>query len=197
VDDSEVIHDPDAHVVRFESGDRRRAGNLRQESCTVDEGAVGRYEGQPLEALRALMKPFVTAKWMADPYSAMLGQEVLADFITSGHFERYLRRACTRNAARRRVLIAALQHHLRDRIEIAGENAGVHLLVWLEDVAPRDVATIVDRAARAGVGVYPISPCYSRAPRRAGFLFGYASMTESEIRTGVRRFAEVVTTRSN
>ncbi len=141
---------------------------------------------------RPLVKPFVAAKWMADRYTSMLGQEALADFITTGQFERYLRRACTRNARRRRALIDALRENFGDRTEIMGENAGVHLLVWLKDARPSDIGAIIERAASAGIGIYPISPNYSRAPRRAGFLFGYAALTEASIRVGIRRFSEVV-----
>lgn len=141
---------------------------------------------------RALAKPFVAAKWMSDRYTAMLGQEALTDFITAGHFERYLRRSCTRNAARRRVLIEALKEHLGDRVEIAGENAGVHLLVWLNEVAPRELDALIARAARAAVGLYPVTPYYARPPPRAGLLFGYASLTEADIRAGIRRFAAAI-----
>jgi GntR family transcriptional regulator / MocR family aminotransferase len=141
---------------------------------------------------RPLVGAFIAAKWMADRFTATLYQEVLADFITSGHFERYLRRASTRNAARRRVLIESLRKYFGDRVEIAGENAGVHLLVWLNGMEAREVPAIIERAASAGVGVYPINLFYSRPPRRAGFLFGYASLTEADIRAGVRRLAKVV-----
>ena len=139
-----------------------------------------------------LVRPFLAAKWASDRFSAMLPQEALADFIASGQFERYLRRAGSRNAARRRALIRALGERFGERVEIAGENTGVHLLVWLNDVAPRKVDAVIARAARAGVGVYPITPCYADPPRRAGLLFGYASLTEAEIREGIRRLAEVL-----
>jgi GntR family transcriptional regulator/MocR family aminotransferase len=140
----------------------------------------------------ALVEPFERAKVVADRYTGMLGQEALTDFIVSGQFERYLRRARARNAALRRVLIGSLRQQLGDRIEIAGENAGVHLLVWLNGVRPGDVAPIIARAAKAGVGVYPIDPYYSKPPSRAGLLFGYAALSEADIRAGVRRFAAVV-----
>jgi len=52
----------------------------------------------------------------------------------------------------------------------------VHLLVWLNDVRPRDLDGVSARAAGAGVGLYPISPYYARPPGRAGLLFGYASL---------------------
>ena len=140
---------------------------------------------------RALVRAFLAAKWAADRFSAPLYQEALAELITSGQFERYLRRAGTRNAGRRRALIAALRERFGDRVEIAGENTGVHLVVWLEDVPPRELPALIARAARAGVGIYPVAPFYAEPPRRAGLLFGYAALTDSEIRAGVRRLAEL------
>ena len=138
------------------------------------------------------MAPFVSAKWLADRYTAMLGQEVLADFIASGHFERYLRRACTRNAARRKVLVESLERYFGDRVEIAGENAGVHLLVWFKGVKPHDLPHLIARAEHSGVGLYSAAPFYSTPPKRAGLLFGYAALTETEIRAGIRKLATIV-----
>ena len=141
---------------------------------------------------RALVRPFLAAKWAADRFSPMLAQEALADFIASGQFERYLRRAGARNAARRRALVAALQQHFGARVEIAGENTGVHLVVWLKDVRPRDLDPLIARAANAGVGLYSIASCFARPQHRAGLLFGYASLSEAEIRAGIRLLAEIV-----
>jgi GntR family transcriptional regulator/MocR family aminotransferase len=141
---------------------------------------------------RPLVRPFAAAKWVTDRFSATLAQEAVTDFITSGQFERYLRRAGGRNASRRRTLIAALRQHFGSRVETSGENTGVHLLVWLNDVRPRDLDTTIERARRAGVGIYSIGPYYARPPRRAGLLFGYASLTEAEIRAGIRLLADVI-----
>jgi GntR family transcriptional regulator/MocR family aminotransferase len=138
-----------------------------------------------------LVRPFLAAKWVGDRFSATLVQQAVADFIASGQFERYLRRAGTRNAARRHALIGALRQHFGERVEIGGENTGVHLLVWLNDTRPAGLDALIESAARAGVGIYSIAPYYSRAPRRAGLLFGYASLTESEIRAGIRLLAGV------
>jgi len=141
---------------------------------------------------RALVRPFLAAKWAADRFSAPLYQEALAELITSGQFERYLRRAGARNAGRRRALIAALRERFGSRVEIAGENTGVHLVVWLNDVPPRELGALIARAARAGVGIYSVAPYYAEPPRRAGLLFGYAALTEGEIGAGVRRLAELI-----
>jgi len=98
---------------------------------------------------RALVRPFLAAKWAADRFSATLAQAALAEFIAGGHFERYLRRASGRNAARRRTLIEALRQHFGERMEVAGEDAGVHLLVWLNKVAPRGAAVRLHVAKRS------------------------------------------------
>jgi GntR family transcriptional regulator/MocR family aminotransferase len=172
------------------------------QSLDRDERAIymGSFSKTLFPALRvgylvlpgALMRPVLAAKWAADRFSAPLYQEARAELITSGQFERYLRRAGARNAARRRALIAALREHFGGRVEIAGENTGAHLVVWLNDVAPREIGGLIARAARSGVGIYSVAPFYAEPPRRAGLLFGYAALTEGEIRAGVRRLAEVL-----
>ena len=141
---------------------------------------------------RSLVPPFVAAKWATDRFSATLAQEALTDFITTGQFERYLRRAGNRNAAKRRALIGALRQHFGERVEIAGENTGVHLVVWLNEVRPRELDAVIARAREAGVGLYSVAPFYTNPPPRAGLLFGYASLTEADIRAAIRRVADVV-----
>ena len=140
---------------------------------------------------RALVRPFVAAKWVADRFSTPLPQAALAQFIASGQFERYLRRAGLRNAARRRTLIEALRQHFGDRIQIAGENTGVHLVVWFNHVRPQQLDALIARAAQAGVGLYSVAPYYAKPPARAGLLFGYASLSVADIRAGVRKLASL------
>jgi GntR family transcriptional regulator/MocR family aminotransferase len=138
-----------------------------------------------------LVEPFTAAKWLTDRHTATLEQEVLAEFVAEGHFERHLRRARTRNASRRKALLASLREHLGDRVEIMGANAGVHLVVWLRDVPARGLGRVIAGAAEAGVGVYPVAPYYIEPPRRAGLILGYASLAEREIREGIGRLAAV------
>ena len=142
---------------------------------------------------RALVRPFIAAKWVSDRFTTPLPQAALADFITSGAIERHLRRAGLHNAARRRTLIGDLQQQLGDRIEIAGENTGVHLVVWLYVMRPRDLPALMARAEAAGIGLYSVAPYYAQPQPRAGLLFGYASLSEAEIRTGIRKLAALLT----
>jgi GntR family transcriptional regulator/MocR family aminotransferase len=51
---------------------------------------------------------------------------------------------------------------------------------------------VLTLSAEQGVAVYPVSPCYSRPPRHATFLLGYAALSEDLIREGVEKFAGAV-----
>jgi len=195
--DSWVIEDDYVSEFRYEGHPLEALQSLDRDGRVI---YVGTFSKTLFPALRigylvlprSLVPSFRAAKWATDRFSAMLAQEALTDFITSGQFERYLRRAGNRNAARRRALIGALQQHFGDRVEIAGENTGVHLVVWLNDVRPRDLPAVIARARAAGVGLYSVAPFHTSPPPRAGLLFGYASMTEAAIRAAIRRVAEIV-----
>jgi DNA-binding transcriptional MocR family regulator len=56
----------------------------------------------------------------------------------------------------------------------------------------RDGGTIKEvsrKAQTAGVGFYPVDPCYLKPPKRTGIVLGYAPLREHEIREGIRRLA--------
>jgi GntR family transcriptional regulator/MocR family aminotransferase len=142
-----------------------------------------------------LVRPFRVAKWLADRHTPTLWQEVLTDFIREGHLERHIRRSRVRNAARRAALLEAVEHHLREYVEVVGANAGEHLVAWLREVERGELDELVREAARVGVGVYPIAPYYLEPPPRAGLLLGYAAMREVDIDAGIHRLASVLSER--
>jgi GntR family transcriptional regulator/MocR family aminotransferase len=139
-----------------------------------------------------LVGVFRATKWVTDRHSPTLYQQVLADFIADGHFERHLRRSRTRHAARRAALLEALDAFLRDRVDVVGANTGKHVLVWLRDVPARAMPAVAAEARKDGVGVYPVTPYYFKPPRRAGFLLGYTPLDERDIREGIHRFAKAI-----
>ena len=139
-----------------------------------------------------LCPSFLVAKAFADTGTAHLEQRVLADFIAQGFFERHLRRARVRNAARREALLAALEAEIGDAVEVVGDNAGLHVVAWLERVRPGELRTLRELAARRDVGIHPVTPFYTERPDRAGIILGYAALDEAAIREGVSRLAEAL-----
>lgn len=139
-----------------------------------------------------LRAPAVAIKHLADRHTPTLTQAAIADFIAEGHFERYVRRSRTRNAKRREALLSALRRHFGDQVRIQGSNAGLHLMIWFNGLAPARTAEMVARAAEAGVGVYPLDPYFLGAPKEAGLLLGYTSMDERAITDGIGRLARAL-----
>jgi GntR family transcriptional regulator/MocR family aminotransferase len=138
----------------------------------------------------SLLAAFTAAKWLCDRHTATLEQETLAEFIASGMYERHLRRVRRRNEAARDVLLGAVKKHLGDRVEVTGEGAGAHIVLWPRDDMAEDA--IVAAALDRGVGVYGIGGYYLRRPSPAGLLLGYSRMREAEIREGVKRLGAVI-----
>lgn len=140
----------------------------------------------------SLVEPIAALRILTDYHTPTFQQAALADFITHGHFESHLRRARVRNAKKRAALLDALQKYLGSRAQVVGENAGVHVVVWLPELEASNADALRQQAARVGVGLYGVEPYYRQPPARAGLLFGYASLDEREIHDGIKLLGQVL-----
>lgn len=146
---------------------------------------------------KALSAAFHAAKRLADRHAPALEQDALAALLASGAYERHVRRVRRRNAERRSALLSALRSALGDRVEIAGADAGLHVVAWLTAFTMKQEAGLVAAARAAGIGVYPITPLYhpssvSPRPDHPGLVIGYASLDGREIARGIERLAAVL-----
>jgi GntR family transcriptional regulator/MocR family aminotransferase len=139
-----------------------------------------------------LLRAFTLAKAYADTGGATLEQLALADLVEGGHLERHVRRSRVRNAARREALRAAVERHLGRDASLAGTRAGLHGLLWVHALPGSREAELRRAAQDRGVGLYPVRPYYTRPPRRAGYVLGYASLDEAAIDAGIARVAEAL-----
>ena len=143
-----------------------------------------------LIAPKRLVTAFTAAKWLCDRQTAMLEQHALAEFISGGIYGRYLRRVRRRNTARRQVMLDSIHKYMGQRVEITGDGAGAHIVLWPRGGVVEEV--VIKSAALRGVAVYPISPYFLKPPTRTGIMLGYSRMRETEIREGIRRLSEVL-----
>jgi GntR family transcriptional regulator/MocR family aminotransferase len=143
-----------------------------------------------LIAPKRLIAAFTAAKWLCDRHTATLEQQALAKFISQGIYERYLRRVRRRNAARRQALLDAIGKWIGDRVEITGDGAGAHVVLWPRQRIREEA--VMKSAESLGVGIYGISPYFLRPPFRTGIMLGYARMREREIREGIRQLSKVL-----
>jgi len=140
-------------------------------------------------APQSLVPAFTAAKWLSDRHSAMLEQQALAEFIATGLYERHLRRLRRKSAALRRALLHGILEFLGDRVEVTGDGAGAHVVLW--PLGRVSEVALVARAAAMNVGIYGISRYYLKQPPRTGIMLGYWRLNEEEIREGIRRLADV------
>lgn len=137
---------------------------------------------------------FAEAKRLTDRHTPLLEQEALAEFLSSGGYERHIRSIRRRNAERRAALLQALAAECGSRLTVTGADTGLHVVAWLNGVPAEREAAIVEAARELGVGLYPIGPLYASGmerPADAGFVIGYAAHEVEVIRRGVAGLAKV------
>lgn len=144
-----------------------------------------------------LVPVFRQAKRLADRHTPVLEQRVLAALIESGAYERHVRRMRRENERRRAALLDGIARFLPADAEVSGTAAGLHVVIWLPSLRPRDEPALVLAARDKGVGVYPLSPLFAMPPsqgrtRPAGLVLGYASLTPRQIGEGMRIVGAVI-----
>jgi GntR family transcriptional regulator / MocR family aminotransferase len=113
-----------------------------------------------------------TARLLA-PAPALLVQEVVADFIADGHFAAHIRRMRLLYQERRAALAEALSASFGDRLAVALEAGGMHLLA--RPRRARSDTLLVAQAKAAGLAPSPLSPCYAGRTHQPGLLLGFTN----------------------
>lgn len=190
-----IIEDDYDGEFRYEGQSVESLQGLDQEGRVVYIGTFSRTIFPALRigylvAPQNLLEALNGAKWLSDRHTATLEQDTLAEFIDSGAYERHLRRARRRNAARRTVLLNAIEVHIGERAEMTGSGSGTHIVLWPKKRIAE--SSLIAAAASKGVGVYPLSVYCMGRSRRTGIILGYSRMTEFEIREGIRLLAQVI-----
>jgi GntR family transcriptional regulator / MocR family aminotransferase len=137
-----------------------------------------------------LLPPFLHTKRLIDRGAPTLTQAAVADFITEGHFERHLRRLRQEYGERRQTLTAALEQYLPGQARYAAEEAGLHVMLYLQNGLSE--TAVIEKAARLGVGVYPGEPYHLQRPAPPSILLGFSGLTAAEIEEGIRRLGRAV-----
>jgi GntR family transcriptional regulator/MocR family aminotransferase len=138
----------------------------------------------------ALTEAFVEEKLSADRGSPVFEQVALAALISSGRYDRQLRRMRGVYAARREALVDELLTRA-PAVGITGLAAGLHAVAHLPPgVAEVDV---VAGAAARSVGVPAMSDYRADGSTDpAQLVLGLGALSERAIRTGIQRIADLL-----
>lgn len=147
----------------------------------------------------ALVAVFVQAKRLCDRHAPRLEQRVLARLIDSGAYERHVRRQRRRHERRRAALLEAVARHLGARARVAGDAAGLHVVLWLPGLPAACEPALIAAARARQLIVHPVSPLHATpqeggrpSERPAGLVLGYASLEAAQIDAGLRRLADAL-----
>jgi GntR family transcriptional regulator / MocR family aminotransferase len=137
-----------------------------------------------------LIDPVIEAAGGAQFYVDAINQLTMADFITSGQYDRHIRRMRVRYRRRRDVLVDALAGF---DVGISGLAAGVNVLLTLPDGSEHEV---LRRAGEAGVAVQGLSRMrhpLAESPERDGVIVGFAAPAEHGFLAAVDALCNVLT----
>ena len=118
-------------------------------------------------------------------HASWMEQHMLAECISEGIYVSHIRRQRRRYESQRSLLVEQLLKHFGDDIEIQGESAGLHILVWFKHYTRQQQAPLLQALAQQGVAVYPIDYLYTQASTQLGLLMGYATLEHAQIIEGV------------
>ncbi len=123
-----------------------------------------------------------------------LDQAVMADFLSSGEFDRHLRRTRKLYKGRRDHLIRCLREYFPET-SVSGGASGLHLVWRLSNSLP-PAGTIQKLARAEGIGVYTLSSgaaiCFDANASDDILLLGYPSVSEDDITLAVTRLRTLV-----
>ena len=138
-----------------------------------------------------LVDEVTAAKALTDRHSSSFDQLTLAEFLTSGAYDRQVRRSRLAYRRRRDHLVAAVRRHV-PQARVTGVAAGLHALLELPPGLDED-EIIARAAARHDLALDGLRP-YSAAavPHRPALVIGYATPPEHAFTGAVARLIAVL-----
>jgi GntR family transcriptional regulator/MocR family aminotransferase len=131
-----------------------------------------------------------TRKLAAGRLSSSLDQLTLAEFISSGSYDRQVRRARLTYRQRRDRLVSALAREV-PAVEVTGIAAGLHVLVRLPAGLTED--DIVARAAGRGLAIHGLGSCQGGEQNLGpAVIVGYATPPGHAFSAAVARLCAVL-----
>jgi GntR family transcriptional regulator/MocR family aminotransferase len=140
----------------------------------------------------ALVEPVLALRQLEDVHVPVLEQIGFTELLTSGVFERHIRRMRNRYRVRRRRLLDVLAERA-PRVTPQGISGGLRVLLQLPPEAP-PASAIVERGDRAGIRLFPLIDCYhdERGPRDDCLLIGYSALPDHAFESGVDALMELL-----
>jgi GntR family transcriptional regulator / MocR family aminotransferase len=138
----------------------------------------------------SLVEGVANAKRITDRGSPGIDQIALATLMTSGRYDRHLRRMRIEYGQRRDVLVHALREHA-PRVTLTGLAAGFHAVAHLPDEV--DERTAIAAAHSRSVGLYGMSAMrFDHAVDPPQLVLGFGNTDQRSIRAGIAAIGDIL-----
>lgn len=117
---------------------------------------------------------------------SLIQQNIIQQFMHLGYWESHLRKICISNKRKHDILVQAIQELMGNKIVIHGKNAGLHILLEVNNGLSEK--ELIERAKEHGVLVYPVSVFWIRINKytKNMILLGFGGMSENQIIQGIK-----------
>jgi GntR family transcriptional regulator/MocR family aminotransferase len=133
----------------------------------------------------ALVDAVVATKAIVANHTAIFEQAVICDFITSGQFQRHVRRMRVLYGERRESLEDAARAELGGAATLRPIQAGMHAILDIDG----DAGLLASRAATAGIHATPLSTFAVEGRSPDALVLGFAAVPPVEQRRALRALA--------
>ena len=140
-----------------------------------------------------LLEPIVSLRSGEDVHAPALEQIALCELLSSGAYERHVRRMRARYRGRRDRLLALLAERAPALVPV-GISAGLGVLIELPEGGPAS-AELVEEAARRAIELEPLLPYYARGEAaRDGVVIGFGALPEHDFEAGLSALGDLLAT---
>jgi GntR family transcriptional regulator/MocR family aminotransferase len=145
-----------------------------------------------LIAPRSMSESLAAAKRLLDRGTSILEQLTLAELITSGAFDRHIRRMRASYRRRRDELAQTLAGNVPS-LRLAGIAAGLSAVIYLPEYGPTE-HQIQTRADRLGIGLHTLAGYWRNPPEPApqAIIIGYATPAGHAYRPALRALTQLL-----
>ncbi len=116
-------------------------------------------------------------------------QKAASLFISSGDFERHIRRMRKIYQGKHRVLLGSIEKFMGNKVKVIGEKAGLHILLKIKK---RKADELIEAASLRGIKIYSADAYLMKTmiSEDATIMLGFGGLTEEEIEKGIKCLSE-------
>jgi len=137
-----------------------------------------------------LVERFISVRRAIDIGPPNFYQDVVADFMSEGHFARHIRRMRMLYHERRSALVESLREEMGSTVEVLGGETGMHLALMLREGSVD--MEISEQAARQKLWLWPLSTSYAGEKSQPGLILGFGNTPVEEVPAAVQKLRNLI-----